>query len=99
MAKERNEPGIIITRAMSQAFEKLPDELCGKLLKILLDYRFNGVLPSDVPLEIAMFLNFIISLINEQMKKYNETCEKNKKTADDYWLRVAEEKLKNNSEK
>lgn len=85
MAKERNEPGIVITRAMAQAFEKLPDELCGKLLKILLDYRFNGVLPSDVPPDIAMFLNFIISLIDEQMKKYNETCDKNKQNIENYW--------------
>ncbi|MDR3705785.1 MAG: DUF6291 domain-containing protein [Paludibacteraceae bacterium] len=82
---ERKEPGIVITKAMSQAFEKLPDDQCGKLLKILMDYRFNGVLPSDVPPEMTMFLSFIISLIDEQMKKYNETCEKNKKNIEDYW--------------
>lgn len=86
----KSSPGLIISELQRTAWQSLPNEQCGHLLKVLLDYHFDGVLPPVLPPELNVALSFIIPVIDKQKKDYKETCDKRRDAANKRWGGVDE---------
>lgn len=80
MAKKR-QPGIIITEAQRKFWEVSSDEEAGQILKILLAYQFEGVIPEDVTDIQRVALSFIIPQLEQQRADYESKCQKAKEAA------------------
>lgn len=78
-------PGLIINAIHRQAWEELTDENCGKLLKIIIRYFFDGKKPEGLSAEMKMAFNFLKPVMDNHKESYMETCRKNKDAANKRW--------------
>jgi hypothetical protein len=83
--KAKMKPGIIIQEVHRKAFENMTDAKCGELLKILIEYQFDGVLPSDISPDLEVALNFLTPILDQQRVEYEKTCEERRKGANKRW--------------
>jgi len=84
--------GIIIREAHREAWESLPDEQAGKLLKVLLEYQFDAVLPTNLSPELRLAFNFMRPVVDKDRADYQETCRKNAQSSREYWAKNKKEK-------
>lgn len=67
------------------AWEGFSDEMCGKLLKYLIKYQFDGEMPENLPPDLIVAINFLKPVIDKQKEEYKFKCLKNKQIADSRW--------------
>lgn len=84
MSKKTKKAGLTIMTIHRKMWEGLSNESCGELLKALIAYQFDGVTP-DLPPYLEAVFNVLRPVIDEQRAKYQERCEKNSKSIQDYW--------------
>lgn len=89
---ENKKNNFILYHEMYESIEKLPNELVGDVIKSIFRYSMFGELPDypNVSIERVLFIDFK-KTIDINNKKYNETCEKNKKNAEKRWEKKKEE--------
>ena len=89
---QKKKNNFILYHEMYESIEKLPNELVGDVIKSIFRYSMFGELPDypDVSIERVLFIDFK-KTIDINNKKYNETCEKNKKNAEKRWEKKREE--------
>ena len=78
-------PGFIINELHREAWESLPDEQCGQLLKVLIKYQFDGESPSKLSPALRMAFNFLKPVIDKQKIDYQTTCELRRQAAQKRW--------------
>lgn len=83
-------PGLIITEIQRDAWESLTDEQAGKLVKILLNYQFDDVIPDNLPPDIRMAFSFLRPVIDKQREDYNTKCQKAKEAIKTRWANANE---------
>lgn len=81
----KNKAGFIIKEIHRRAWESLSDELCGKLLKILISYQFDNKLPTGISTDLQVALSFLIPVVDKQKTDYEKTCNKRSKAANKRW--------------
>lgn len=82
----------ILYHEMYESIEKLPNAMVGEVIKSVFRYSIFGELPEypDVSVERVLFIDFK-KQIDINNKKYEETCERNKKNAEKRWEKKKEE--------
>ncbi|MDR1055697.1 MAG: DUF6291 domain-containing protein [Prevotellaceae bacterium] len=78
-------PGFIINEIHREAWEGLPDEQCGKLLKHLIRYQFDGTFPENLSPELNTAFNFLKPVVDKQKIDYQEICIKRKEAINKRW--------------
>lgn len=78
-------PGLIITEIQRDAWEILTDEQAGKLVKILIKYQFDDVIPDNLPPDLRMAFLFLKPVIDKQRDDYDAVCEKRRQAAEQRW--------------
>lgn len=81
--------GFLLLNNQIEIIETLTDEQAGQLLKAFYDYNLGKEIKLN-GLMLTVFSNFKI-VFDENEKKYQGTCEKNKKNIENYWKRVKEQ--------
>lgn len=81
--KER--PGFMIYFDRLSFLDRLDDAQCGQLLRAMVDYSKDGVVPilDDVPLEVAW--DVVRPMLDKDVDRYREVCEKNRENAIKRW--------------
>ena len=82
MANER--PGFLLYLNQKTIIDELTDEEAGILIKALYEYEGNKQVPKLNKMLKIIFLQFKNTLDNDA-KKYEEKCAKNKENIDNYW--------------
>lgn len=82
MANER--PGFLLYLNQKTIIDELTDEEAGILIKALYEYEENRQVPKLNKMLKIIFLQFKNTLDNDA-KKYEEKCAKNKENIDNYW--------------
>ena len=85
MANKKRKPGFIINEIHREAWEGLSDEKCGKLIKHLIKYQFDGKLSQDEDPEINMAIKFFKPVVEKQKADYEETCAKRLEAINKRW--------------
>lgn len=88
MSKKPKQAGLIIQDTHRNMWEGLPHESCGELLKALMAYQFDGVVPDFYDLRLKVAFDFLKPVIDKQKDDYQEKCEKNAKNIQDHWDKV-----------
>lgn len=89
--------GFLLLNNQIEIIEDLSDEQAGQLLKAFYDYN-NGNEVKLKGLMNSIFKQFKV-IFDENEKRYQEKCEKNKKNIEEYWKKVKEEKNTNEYER
>lgn len=82
MANER--PGFLLYLNQKTIIDELTDEEAGILIKALYEYEGNKQVPKLNKMLKIIFLQFKNTLDNDA-RKYEEKCAKNKENIDNYW--------------
>ena len=82
-----NKSDLLIARVYREALENLTDEQCGKLIKALLQYQFDGIVPDNLTTELQMAFSFMKSVADKHNAYFQEKCKKNAKAIQGYWDR------------
>lgn len=80
--------GLIIQEEHREAWESLPDEECGKLLKVLIAYQFDGTISHELSPALRMAFTLLRPIIDKQRIEYESICKKRKEAAAARWDRV-----------
>jgi len=79
--KERKRPPLLLREEFEGLFLKLTDEEKGKLLSALMLYQWHGVEPNSLRDKLMGVFIVLQSLIDNDVLKYYEACQKNKQNA------------------
>lgn len=70
---------IVFYEKWYNAIKKAPEDIQPKLLKAVMDYAFDGTIPTDR--EVSIAFAFIQEQLDEDQQKYSIKCERNRKNA------------------
>lgn len=91
---ENDRPGFLLYYNQKTIFDELTDEEAGILIKALYEYEQNKKIPKLNKMLKIIFLQFKNVLDNDE-KKYNEKCEKNRQNIKKYWEKVKQQENTN----
>ncbi len=81
----KKKPGFIIDELHRGMWESLPDTQCGQLLKLLIQYQFDGTIPPNLSPELRIAFSFLKPILDKQRADYEATCKARKEAAEKRW--------------
>ena len=87
MSKDARPP-LLIREQFEATLESLTDAERGKLLSALTAYQWHGELPAKLSEKLSAIFMVFKSFADDDVRKYQEKSEKNRKSIQEYWDRV-----------
>lgn len=81
----KKRPPLLIREQFEGLFRGLTDTERGKILLALMEYQWHEVEPDKLSDKLLGVFQVFKSFSDDDIKKYNEKCEQNRRNIKEYW--------------